>query len=310
MFRANERPQHEPTVNRVDCATEVDCLRAYEWTAAVALALVVSTSCSVISRPHTVAAITTREFSTTVLLHGRPLELHLAVPRTPAQARLVVLYASGDGGWFGAAVDMFRQMAQAGYFAVGFSSRAFLKIERPRGALVTAAQLAAEYAQILLQARGALGLDATTPAVLTGWSRGAAFAVLVGSEPAAQNDLLGVIAIGLGEGEDLDIDGPDDETDDGQASPDTRRWPFDTYARIAGLDPLPCAVIQATRDNYLPAGRARQLFGPDTPLRQFYAVEARNHRFSGGKAAFDTALLDALGWIVSQPVRPRSHGAQ
>ena len=70
--------------------------------------------------------------------------------------------ATGDGGWFGAAVDMFRQIGQAGYVAVGFSSRAFLKIERPRGALVSAAQLAVEYEQILMHARGALGLDATT----------------------------------------------------------------------------------------------------------------------------------------------------
>ena len=167
----------------------------------------------------------------------------------------------------GAAVDMFHQIGRAGYFAVGFSSRAFLKIERPRGALVSAAQLADEYEQILAHARRALGLDATTTrAVLTGWSRGAAFSVLVGLRAGgAAHPVLGVIAIGLAEGEDLQITGAEDETDDGPASPATRRWPFDTYARIARLGPLPCAVIQATHDNYLPAARARQLFGPDTP---------------------------------------------
>ena len=136
---------------------------------------------------------------------------------------------------------------------------------------------------------------------MTGWSRGAAFSVLVGSEPALQDPVLGVIAIGLAEGEDLQINDAEDETDDGPASPATRRWPFDTYARIARLGPLPCAVIQATHDNYLPAPRARQLFGPDTPVRRFYAVDAKNHRFSGGKAAFDAAFLEAMRWIVSQP---------
>jgi hypothetical protein len=248
--------------------------------------------------------IITREWSTTTLLRGKPLELHLASPRTPATAEVVVLYASGDGGWFGAAVDMFRQIAGAGYFGVGFSSREFLKIERPRGALVTAAQLAAEYRQILVQGRRALGLNAAAPAVLTGWSRGAAFAVLVGSEPAAHEDVLGVIAIGLSEGEDLGIDAAEDEADDGPASPEQRRWPFDTYARIARLGPVPCAVIQSTHDDYFPAASARQRFGPDAPLRRFYAINARNHRFSGGKAAFDAALLDALHWIVAQPVLP------
>ena len=221
---------------------------------------------------------------------------------------VVVLYASGDGGWFGAAVDMFRQIGRAGYVSVGFSSRAFLKIERPRGALVSTAQLADEYEQILAQARRVLGLDATTRAVLTGWSRGAAFSVLVASEPSPANPVLGVIAIGLAEGEDLQVFGDEDETDDGRASPERRRRPFDTYGRIARLGSLPCAVIQSTHDNYLPADRARQLFGPDTSARRFYAVEAKNHRFSGGKASFDTVFLEAMRWIVSQSIRADRDG--
>lgn len=277
-------------------------VRLHSWTVLVA-ALVVASCSAVGLRPRTEPSIIVREFTTTVLLHGKPLEFHITAPRTPAAANVVILYASGDGGWFGAAVDMFRQIGQAGYFAVGFSSRAFLRIERPRGALVTAAQLAAEYELILAQGRRALGLDATSRAVLTGWSRGAAFSVLVGSETAAQKRILGVIAIGLTEGEDLDTNGSADDTDDGQPSPGGRQWPFDTYARIARIDPLPCAVIQATHDNYLTAPRARQLFGPDTPLRRFYEVDAKNHRFSGGKPAFDAAFLDAIRWVVSQPGR-------
>ena len=280
------------------------------WTAPIALALFVLSGCSVLSKPRTEASLDAREFSTTVLLHGKSLELHVAAPRTPAADHVVVLYASGDGGWFGAAVDMFRGIGKAGYFAVGFSSRAFLKIERPRGSLVSAAQLAAEYGQILAQARGALRLDATNRAVLTGWSRGAAFSVLVASEPAPQDPILGVIAIGLAEGEDLQINDEEDENDDGPVSSGTRRWPFDTYAWIARLGSLPCAVIQATHDNYLPAPRARQLFGPDTPARRFYAIEAGNHRFSGGKAAFDAAFLEAIRWIVSQPVRQSGDGVR
>ncbi|MGE5815588.1 MAG: hypothetical protein ACM36C_13960, partial [Acidobacteriota bacterium] len=100
----------------------------------------------------------TRQWSTTILLHGKPLELHLSKPRTPVTADVLVLYASGDGGWFGAAVDMFRQIGRNGYLAVGFSSRAFLKIERPHGVLVTAADLSDEYEQILKAARADMGL--------------------------------------------------------------------------------------------------------------------------------------------------------
>ena len=144
----------------------------------------------------------------------------------------------------------------------------------------------------------ALGLGPTTRVVLTGWSRGAAFSVLVGSERLSQDDILGVIAIGLAEGEDLAINDAADDTDNSSGSRQ-RQWPFETYALISRLDALPCAVIQASHDVYLPAARARQLFGPDTPLRRLYAIEASNHRFSGGKAAFDMALLDALHWIAA-----------
>jgi len=269
----------------------------------MAIALSAASACSILPRPQTKGAVATREFSSTVLLHGKALELHILAPPIPAAARVVVLYGSGDGGWFGAAVDMFHRIGAAGYFAVGFSSRAFLKIERPRGALVNAAQLASEYEEILVQARAALGIDSTYVAVLTGWSRGAAFSVLAGSEPSLHEPILGVIAIGLAEGEDLRLSATDDDSDDGPTSPAIRRWPFDTYARIARLGPVPCAVIQATHDNYLPAPRARELFGPDTPVRRFYAVEARNHRFSGGQAAFDAAFLDAMHWVVAQPDR-------
>jgi hypothetical protein len=176
-----------------------------------------------------------------------------------------------------------------------------LKLQRPRSSPLSAAQLAGEYQQILVQARTSLGLGATVRTVLTGWSRGAAFAVLVGSEPTTKDDIVGVVAIGLAEGEDLMVNGSEDETDDGNAAPGTRRWPFETYARIARVAPRPCAVIQATQDGYLPAARARQLFGPDTPLRRLYAVDATNHRFSGGHAAFNAAWLDAIRWMVSQP---------
>ncbi|HEY7190293.1 MAG TPA: alpha/beta hydrolase [Vicinamibacterales bacterium] len=227
----------------------------------------------------------------------------MSKPQTPAAAGMAVLYASGDGGWFGAAVDMFRQIADAGYPVVGFSSRAFLKIERPRGApLVSAEQLAVEYEDIAAQARIALGLDDSSRVVLTGWSRGAAFSVLVASEPKEQDHLLGVIAIGLGEGEDLAVTDDDDDSDDEHPSKDGKHWPFDTYARIAQVAPLPCAVIQSTGDNYFPAASAHRRFGPDTPQRRFYAIDAKNHRFSGGKPAFDAALLDAIRWIVSRSV--------
>lgn len=267
--------------------------------------LVLLSACSSLPAPRPLsapAAPGAGTFTTRVMLHGQPLELHMAVPGQPAPDAPIVLYASGDGGWFGAAVDMFHQLAGAGYPVVGFSSRAFLKIQRPHGGLVNAAQLAADYEAIVTHARAALHQSDANRVVLTGWSRGAAFSVLAASEPAGRGRLAGIIAIGLSAGEDLAATSDEDATDDDDQSDETgRNWRFDNYATIARLGPLACAVIQASHDNYLSAAAARRLFGPDTDRRRLYAIDAKNHRFTGGKAAFDAALLDALRWIASQP---------
>ena len=246
--------------------------------------------------PNTHPVVPISETLTIATLHGKPLELHLAQPAHAAGTPLV-LYASGDGGWFGAAVDMWRQIARDGYVTMGFSARAFLKIERPRGSVMSPAQIAREYESLIEQTRRLVGISADTPVILTGWSRGAAFAVLVSSEPPLDKDVLGVVAIGLAEDEDLLVNGAEDETDDGPAPGRTRSRAFDNYAQIAMLRQR-CAVIQATRDNYFPAASARQRFGSDTPRRRFYAIEATNHRFSHGTARFYEALRDSLQWVA------------
>ena len=180
---------------------------------------------------------------------------------------------------------MFRTVAAHGYPAVGFSSRAFLRIERPRHAALDARQLAIDYATILAHARRALGLPPDTPAILMGWSRGAAFASIVGSEATGSRSPPGHHRDwprcrreppGRRRGRERQriITRPDAD----------RRDVLRPYDRLRQAQPLRCAVIQATGDGYLRASDARELFGPDTAERRFYAVKARNHRFSGGRA--------------------------
>jgi dienelactone hydrolase len=267
----------------------------------VLLAAVCSVSCARFNGLQTQPSSTARLTSARIVLEGKPFDLHLAVPARPMAPDVLVLFASGDGGWFGAAVDMFKEIAGDGYYAVGFSSRTFLNLGRLSDGPGKLDRLVDDYRRVIAQARVALRLPASTRTVLTGWSRGAAFAVLVASEPRAQPDLLGVVAIGLADGEDLNTSSnAGDRDDDGHPRPVPHRAPFETYRRIPRISPLPCAVIQATHDNYLPASEARPLFGDDSPTRRFFSVDARNHRFSGGKAQFDRALDLALAWIVSR----------
>lgn len=247
-------------------------------------------------RPRIGASPEAAESVVTVPLHGTDLHLHVARPAAAPPA--LVVYASGDGGWFGTAIDMWRLLARDGVTTAGFSARAFLKLERPRGHALDPARLAREYGHVVSRLRAALRLPAESPVILAGWSRGAAFSVLAAAERPTVPALAGVIAIGLAGDEDLAIDGPNDESDDGGAGPASPARDFDPYARLARV-PVPVAVIQATHDDYFPAAAARARFGPDRSDRRFIAVEARNHRFAGGAAAFDAALHEAVRWLLA-----------
>lgn len=266
-------------------------------TAAGALAV---PACSTLPRPTPAYATAAHEDVTTVAIRGRALTVHTAWSLTPSATAPLVVFASGDGGWFGTAIAMWRQMAASGYPTLGFSARALLADDR--GAARSVADLAADYQHIIAAGRQALRLPVATPVVLAGWSRGAAFAVLAAADARVCADVRGVLAIGLAERENLRAD-DDDADDDGAMPDDAHGWPYDTYTRLGRLR-VPAAVIQATRDNYFPADRARQRFGADSATRRLYAVAATNHRFAGGGAAFVDALHHALPWLADAPSNP------
>jgi hypothetical protein len=243
-----------------------------------------------------------REFSAQAWLHDEPLTLHVAAPPTPPSAHTpLVLYASGDGGWFGAAVGMFRTIAGTGLPTVGFSTREFMRIQRRWSRPLSVAHVAEGYQRVIDAARVQLRLPPDAPVVLTGWSRGAALGVLVAGSHEVDPRVIGLVAIGLAATEQLDIEGDSDE-DVGLGAPavvDDRphAGSIAMYPLLSRLAPRRSAVIQASGDGYLPAARARELFGADSTLRRLLAVDARNHRFSGGESTFAATLMEALAWV-------------
>ena len=238
-------------------------------------------------------------FKRKVLLHGKWLELHLAGSQQPNASDLLVLYASGDGGWFGTAVKMFRDLTRFGYPSVGFSAKSYIKLLAYGDHPVSVGELCNDYQEIIHETEALLKLPQTTRTILTGWSRGAAFAVLVGSERIFQHDLAGVIAIGLPDKEELKIKIHGKQILVANISSKHReQLTFDTYQRIPLIAPLPFTLIQSTGDDFLPASDARKLFGTESETAKFFAVEAHNHRFSGGTAAFNQSLCEAMQWIT------------
>jgi hypothetical protein len=232
---------------------------------------------------------------------GQPLEVQLAVPPHPKRPDVLVLYASGDGGWFGSAVDMFRAIGDAGFYAVGLSTKALLHRRSAGGTTPAVQALAADYRAVLARAAQVLKLPPGSRVILTGWSRGASLAVMLGDVTHAPPNTAGIVAIGLTAEEDLNVVGESDDDPDPVEVKKGRHHGagIALYPLIDDVAPGRSAVIQATGDKYLPAAQARALFGADTALRRFYEVPAKNHRFGGGADEFAASLRASLDWVVT-----------
>ena len=226
-----------------------------------------------------------------VTLNGHALTLHFANPGS-APSRPLLVFATGDAGMRRKDRDAYEHIASWGYPIVGFDSRDYVTHLGSAGDTTTPARLAADYVRIIAAARDALQLAATRPVVLVGVSRGAGLSVVAAGE--LRSSLAGVLAVALTQEEEYvrwyrRLRAPRNEP--------RRPVMVDVYEYLAQLQDLPLAVIQSTRDNYLPAAAARALFGPDTARRWFQSIDARNHSFRGARAELFAAARAALSWI-------------
>jgi hypothetical protein len=228
-----------------------------------------------------------------VLLNGHGLQLHFA-RGTGRAARPLLVYATGDGGWHRKDLAAYRHLVSFGYPTVGFDAHDYVTHLGGRDS-TTPARLAADYERIIMTAEDSLHLPADCPIVLVGVSRGAGLSVVAAGAPRLRPWIAGVVAVALTKEEEyvkwfgrLRRRGPR------PTAPEMVEV-YDYLPRLAGM---PIAVVQSTRDNYLPAAAARVLFGPDNPHRWFQGIEARNHSFGGARAQLYEAMDRSLTWIT------------
>jgi fermentation-respiration switch protein FrsA (DUF1100 family) len=214
----------------------------------------------------------------TILLHHHPLQMHLANANN-ADGRPLLVYATGDGGWHRKDLSTYHELVTLGLPTAGFDARDY--VTHLEGGTTTPQALADDYGQIIAEARKALRLRADYPVVLVGVSRGAGLEVVAAGEGTLGPSLIGVVAVALTREEEYV-----------NASPP----PYDALPRLPST---PIAVVQSTRDKYLPAADARALFGPDTPYRWLQPIEARNHSFGGARPQLYEAIRRALAWILT-----------
>ena len=207
---------------------------------------------------------------TSVTLHGHSLRLHLSKPATGEPGPALLVYATGDAGWWGKDREIFTHLATWGYPAVGFSAREY--VHHLGNARVHPADVAGDYTAIIGAALSGLGLPSSVRPVLVGKSRGAGLSVAAAVDPPFNATMAGVLAVGLTR---------EEEYVHGRPHQPPERAMLQTYARLDDIGSVPVAVIQSTNDQYIPASEARQLFGPDTNSRELVPVISRDHNFGG-----------------------------
>jgi hypothetical protein len=234
-----------------------------------------------------------------ITLYGRPIDVHFARPRAVLPLRPMLLYATGDGGFHGNDEAIFDALASFGYPVAGFSARNYLKNLGYVADTTTPQRLAADYRELIQFSKKSLMLPDATPVILVGVSRGAGLAVVAAGQPMVRGELAGVLAIALTREEEYVRHYL---VHRGALPPGTPRRELvmiQTYEYLPRLSSLRVSVVQSTGDSYLPADKARELFGPDTSDRQLHAIDAWDHSFRGAREELYKQMEQSLDWISS-----------
>jgi fermentation-respiration switch protein FrsA (DUF1100 family) len=238
-----------------------------------------------VARPEGDAAI--RDKKVPLALRDRPQTLHLYGTRGGPCA----IVASGDGGWVHLGPDVAGFLAGAGYFVVGFDSKAYLSSFTSGAKTLAATDVPGDFAALVDYA--AVGCAA--PTLLVGVSEGAALAVLAATDEAVKSRLLGVLALGLPEKGELGWRFRDSIIYITKGVPDE---PLFAVADFVGrLAPLPIAAVQSTQDEFVSREEAERVLRRAGDPSRLWLIEAENHRFSGAEVELHAKLQEAVGWM-------------
>ncbi|HET7840337.1 MAG TPA: alpha/beta hydrolase [Terriglobia bacterium] len=232
----------------------------------------------------------------TYRLRGVDQTLFYFAPQAPEKNE-VALVLSGDGGWHGFIIEVAAHLADAGYPTFGVDSKDYLEsLSKPKA--LEPAQVTSDLGELL---RLALSRSGKAHGILVGWSEGAGLGVLGGLHAGTRDSLLGVVAIGLPELNELAWRMSDAIIYITKKVPNEPTFRSQDY--IAGVSPLPLMMIQSTHDDFVPEDVAKKLFEiAKEPKRQVF-VQAHNHHYEGGEAEFYRALDGALDWF-REPAKP------
>jgi dienelactone hydrolase len=223
-----------------------------------------------------------------VSVRGQPQDIYLY----PAQGavRGSVIFAPGDGGWRGFAIDIAQAVSHAGYDVYGFDTRRYLESFTGKTAL-SETDVMNDFHEIAAWIGGARGSRVS----LVGWSEGAGLCLLGAASPAGKSTFSGLITLGLPEKNILGWRTAD------YLSWITKRIPnepvFHSIDYMNRVAPLRLWMLQSTRDEYVPLDKSRELFAAASEPKRFSAIEASNHRFDGSQKELYRLIEEGLRWL-------------
>lgn len=229
-----------------------------------------------------------------VAVRNRQFTVHFYRPRVAGPV-IPAIYACGDGGWRGLAPRTAEQLAHMGFAVAGIDSKVYLREFSSLKNPLTLPKLASDYADIAKALRPYATVDSETPVFVYGWSLGAGFAIAVGADPITRGNWAGVISIGLPKQNQL-VSG----VGGNYANLNTEGnslFGFRSADVIAAIAPLPLLMIQSTSDTASPPKVGKALYATARDPKQYVLIKASNHRFSGAREEFYSALTNAVPWM-------------
>jgi len=206
----------------------------------------------------------------------------------------LLVFITGDDGWFGTSAAVFAQLAEEHYMIAGISSPEALEPIVRSGERVNTARAAQSLKELYAQMKRHLGLPDSTPIVIVGFSRGASVVAFTAVHPELQSGIAGAVAIALTREADY-LHVPEAKLGhDIQLDSQGR---LQLYPALKLLGSTRLAVIQSTHDDYVPSAESRQLLGSNTPNLRLYEVEAKDHGFSDALGKLLQDLDEALRWV-------------
>jgi len=229
-----------------------------------------------------------------VVVRGQQFRVHFYRPQGDKPATPAI-YACGDGGWRGLAPRTAQELAHMGFAVGGIDSKVYLRefssVKNP----LSIKQLAQDYADVAVALRSYAKVDAATPVYVYGWSLGAGFAIAVGSDEQTRANWAGIISIGLPKQNQLVSGLGANHANlnyEGNAL-----YGFRSEAVMGRIAPVPLVMIQSTSDTASPQKVGNTLYASARDPKKYVLIKASNHRFSGAREEFYTALGDAVTWM-------------